>query len=397
MEELDGLLIANNSHRVRSRDMFMLMALWMEWYPSPITKTLYAVRPTGCVLVDQRDRVIGLQYTGESHSIVRAILNCPVDPRGFDIYVSRFPCSMCTKMMVQAGINKVYYFPAKDFEMDWNAYCTKQCQDNQLDEGLQRRRLEDLIKEKYELNINSVSRLVSNNPIAMSRFIPTWCDQYSEGILEDEGSGLELLWELDNSIAQLPPFVKQFAGLSIKFRKTIRAISYLKSRYLKTPRSIGTDEILENPAVYQHAIVLAHIAAKRTDDPKVGVGAVLVHSDGSYGSVGWNGYPKNADVLDYPQDGADDLVDQDALKYDYILHAEQNALLWRMRPARNLMDAVMVTTKMPCDECSPVMYDCGVRRVVANVQVPKSIDDPSRLRGLTYDKINKLIKHIWVF
>ena len=38
-------------------------------------------------------------------------------------------------------------------------------------------------------------------------------------------------------------------------------------------------------ALWQHAMVLAHIASKRTDDPKIGVGAVLVYADGSYGSV----------------------------------------------------------------------------------------------------------------
>jgi deoxycytidylate deaminase len=57
----------------------------------------------------------------------------------------------------------------------------------------------------------------------------------------------------------------------------------------------------------------------------------------------------------------------------------------------------MVTTKMPCDECSPVIYDCGIRNVVANTQLPKSKDDPARLRGLTYEKIGKLMTNIWVF
>jgi hypothetical protein len=65
----------------------------------------------------------------------------------------------------------------------------------------------------------------------------------------------------------------------------------------------------------------------------------------------------------------------------------------------------MVSTKMvtlhsndqPCDECSPVMYDCGVRKVVANVQLPKSPDDPARFRGLTYDKIKALIHEILLF
>ena len=83
----DTLLKANYQHRIRSRDMFMLTALWMELYPSTKHKTIHSVRPTGCVLVDQRDRIISLQYTGETHAIVRAILTSPVDPYGCDMYV----------------------------------------------------------------------------------------------------------------------------------------------------------------------------------------------------------------------------------------------------------------------------------------------------------------------
>jgi hypothetical protein len=67
--------------------MFMLTALWMEFYPTTEYKTVHSVRPTGCVLVDQRDRIISLQCTGESHAIVRAILKSPIDPHGCDMYV----------------------------------------------------------------------------------------------------------------------------------------------------------------------------------------------------------------------------------------------------------------------------------------------------------------------
>jgi dCMP deaminase len=145
-------------------------------------------------------------------------------------------------------------------------------------------------------------------------------------------------------------------------------------------------------------MVLAQIAAKRTDDPKVGVGAVLLDETQKYISVGWNGYPKKSQHLDYPHAGADDCVGDQELKYDYILHAEQNALLWRSPTGCKLSKGtVMVSTKMPCDECSPVMADCGVRQVVTVPQAPKAADDPARLRGLTYEKLSKLVTEISIF
>jgi deoxycytidylate deaminase len=154
--------------------------------------------------------------------------------------------------------------------------------------------------------------------------------------------------------------------LTVKFESTIHAINLLRTRY-STPLSKihGLEPSPSLTHIWQHAIILAHIAAKRTDDAKVGVGAVLVYPDGTYGSVGWNGYPKKADILDYPQAGADDILDYNLqeLKYDYILHAglkstyylEQNALLWRMQPGKSLEGCTVVSTKMVNHSCDLAM------------------------------------------
>ncbi len=61
-------------------------------------------------------------------------------------------------------------------------------------------------------------------------------------------------------------------------------------------------------------MVLAHIASRRTDDPKVGVGSVIIHAD-RYVSVGWNGFPRKAQNWDYPHGGADDEGFQLAIFY----------------------------------------------------------------------------------
>lgn len=121
------------------------------------------------------------------------------------------------------------------------------------------------------------------------------------------------------------PFTKYSAyqPLAHKFEDVMNAINILKQKYLHRPTCIlsrptpphtSSSQLHQDPAessvdskkeltdslsshlvlLWQHAIVLAHIASKRTDDPKIGVGAVLVYADGSYGSVGWNGYPKKA-------------------------------------------------------------------------------------------------------
>lgn len=82
----------------------------------------------GCVLVDDRRRVIGMGYNGfprgvsdcaeryehrptkymmVQHAEANAVLNAVVNPEGATAYVTHFPCANCAGMMIQAGIIKV--------------------------------------------------------------------------------------------------------------------------------------------------------------------------------------------------------------------------------------------------------------------------------------------------
>jgi deoxycytidylate deaminase len=301
------------------------------------------------------------------------------------------------KVMVQAGIRKVYYFPAKDWELDWFSPCHSE---TSLTD-------QEYAKEKEEKNKKSILRLVQNNPIALTLYIPQWISSEIPESFEAELKKLYTVppdfgWQLDEiHLAKSPGISDRWEIIHTRFQNTIMALYILEQKYKGNLTKLvnGKEESQDAyRSIYNHAIVLAQIAAKRTDDPKIGVGSVLINENGRYVSVGWNGYPKKSQNLDYPHAGADDLVDSDELKYDYILHAEQNALLWRNPTGLALSPkAIMVSTKMPCDECSPVMSDCGVRTVVTIPQAPKSKNDPARLRGLTYEKLSKLIENIFIF
>lgn len=206
--------------------------------------------------------------------------------------------------------------------------------------------------EKKEKNKRTVLRLISNNTTALTLYIPQWSHTHpyekfaDDSSCEDEVADfqdsrydkqfLDLgilqrddLWVLDESIGSTGGIASRWDTIKAKFARTLVAIDQLIQIYRVGVRSQTVDqEIVEGvqvecPLIIQHAIVLAHIAAKRTDDPKVGVGAVIIE-DGKYISVGWNGYPKKAQHLDYPSAGADDCVEDEDLKYDYILHAGNN-------------------------------------------------------------------------
>ncbi len=101
------------------------------------------------------------------------------------------------------------------------------------------------------------------------------------------------------------------------------------------------------------------------------------------------------------------MVADTELKYEYILHAgivfffsfiEQNALLYRIPPGKRFnKDTILVSTKMPCDECSPMIADLGIQNVYTNRQVMKKSNDPLKARGLSYQKVLRLIKNVYVF
>ena len=72
-------------------------------------------------------------------------------------------------------------------------------------------------------------------------------------------------------------------------------------------------------------ITLARFLAEQTDDPKRGVGAVIIQGNRKNRKVvglGWNGFPSKAVYGQFPRASDDDERMQDK-KYPYIIHAER--------------------------------------------------------------------------
>ncbi|KAJ3074228.1 Cytidine and dCMP deaminase domain-containing protein 1 [Podochytrium sp. JEL0797] len=307
---------------------------------------------TGAVLVDALGRVAAIERTGHSHAAVRCLMSCAGDVKALTLFIPQWD---------HGDIDSPTFLPP------------------------------------------SSPKASSSKPVKprVSPPVP------------------EHTWPLDPHLATSTGIARRFPVIQLKFARTCMALNAVAKRYHVRARGMEEwrarydsggggvgegvvelgkeDERAGVPVWARHAMVLAHIAAKRTDDPKLGVGSVLVDREGRYFSVGWNGYPKKSQHLDYPQAGADDSVEYEELKYDYILHSEQNALLWRNPPGVRMEDSWVVVTKLPCDECSPMLHDCGFQNCITIPQLPKHADDPARLRGLTYNRVVGLMKRVILF
>ena len=110
-----------------------------------------------------------------------------------------------------------------------------------------------------------------------------------------DSQSLEQSWTLDPLIASTPSIYPNYSQIKSRFRYTATVLQAINDRYQVSCKKIeyGRDAgFVESQEIWRHAMVLAHIASKRTDDPKVGVGAIVVSSSSKYVAVGWNGFPR---------------------------------------------------------------------------------------------------------
>lgn len=84
------------------------------------------------------------------------------------------------------------------------------------------------------------------------------------------------------------------------------------------------------------------------------VGAIIV-KDRMIISDGYNGTPSGFENC---------CEDHDGLTKWYVLHAEANAILKVARSTQTCTDATLYITMSPCKDCSKLIFQSGIKRVV---------------------------------
>jgi dCMP deaminase len=84
------------------------------------------------------------------------------------------------------------------------------------------------------------------------------------------------------------------------------------------------------------------------------VGALIV-KEGMIISDGYNGTPTG-----FPND----CEDAEGLTFWYVLHAEANAIMKVARSTNNASNATLYLTHSPCKECSKLILQAGIKRLV---------------------------------
>ena len=100
---------------------------------------------------------------------------------------------------------------------------------------------------------------------------------------------------------------------------------------------------------------MARAAATRSKDPNTNVGAVIVDEDHSVIETGYNGFAPRIKETEERW--------QRPLKYDYVIHAEQNAIGRAAKAGKRTNGAHIYVTHFPCKECAKMIIAAGIKHV----------------------------------
>jgi len=114
-------------------------------------------------------------------------------------------------------------------------------------------------------------------------------------------------------------------------------------------------------------IDIAFKCAIRSHDTQTKHGCVLVNKDNEIISTGYNGLPRRINDKLLPNTRPD--------KYDWMIHAEANAVYSCARQGKSTQNCTAYVTGHPCLNCLLLMWQVGIRYIVHAGQKSKMMED----------------------
>ncbi|CAN9498184.1 unnamed protein product [Ophioblennius macclurei] len=423
--------------RLSKENLFTLLSLWMELFPQDQSEEDENNKIRGLGLVVVRDRrVVGLHCSGaDLHAGQAAIIQHGARLADCQLYFSRRPCATCLKMIINAGVSQISFWPG-DPEVSMitsasgNHLHSFSC--NVTEEAAQ----DAVATEK--LKSNSCSRIgVLLQPLApgLLQFViesSRDCDFIEKMTDDDPELKAEEVFNRERR-RHMEDFSRQFlvstsqqhqeilhhmglenfciepyfTGLRHNMRELVEVLAAVAAQMPQQDYSFHREQLSSHPSsqeevaqkIVRHCIIQASLLVYRTEDPKVGVGAVIWAKGQSVGcsgtgclslvGCGYNAYPAGSLYAEYPQMD-DKQEDRQRRKYRYIVHAEQNALTFRTRDIKPGEPTMLFVTKCPCDECIPLIRGAGITHIYTSDQDrDKDKGDISYRRFSSLKNINK--------
>ena len=363
---------ADRDFRISKENLYMVIAKHMEEFPVE-REDIGEFKRVGAVLVLPNDMIYAVDSSRNGvHGVARLLMAHQDTLKDCKVFVSRKPCSLCTKLLVQSKVKRVFYLPIEP-EYDY----------------LRHRKGKNAADFKHETS--HVDELFKVSSIGQSVFVPSLGQEVTDVAESKEKTPektrnakqkdlmkkywnykwikdvrLKLPWPAfdknmkDQVKEDFKSITKWMAHVLIKSEigDSFEALTRKESKSFDPCRN----ELEGRQAI--HLMKLAFFLAERTDDPRKGVGAVIINRDKDIVGLGWNGFPTKSLYGEFPRPSDKDVPvgSRADKKYPYIIHAEQNALL--LRNTKNIVDSTLIVTMTPCDECTPLIEMQGIKTVV---------------------------------
>ncbi len=105
---------------------------------------------------------------------------------------------------------------------------------------------------------------------------------------------------------------------------------------------------------------MVYLVSSKSKDNRTKIGAVLVR-DRRMVSAGFNGFPEGVD------DDVEERYER-PLKYEYVVHAEHNAVLQCAFSTQSSEGTILYTNGVPCGGCAKAVLQGKIQEVVVHVQ-----------------------------
>lgn len=425
--------------RLSKGNLFTLLSLWMELFPQERTEQDSGqINSVGLVVVKD-SKVVGLHSSSsELHAGQAAILRHGATLSDSSLYFSRRPCATCLKMLINAGVSQICFWPG---DPEVSMLRDHRPSENSSSHDASGR----CISEEAALDALAADTLKSNcrahvcvplRPLepGLAQFVSETSrdGDFMERIAQDEpGLDVEQLYNRERvralgclssrfllrspqehqrilSLMKLETFCVEpyFSGLRDNMGELVQVLSAVVAGVPKY-KSYGFHRWRSDAALSQsepvsdeealHCMVQATILALRTEDPKVGVGAVIwakAEETGglSFVGCGFNAYLSGSQFNEYPRMD-DKQEDRQRRKYRYIIHAEQNALTFRTREIKRSEPTLLFVNKCPCDECVPLIRAAGISHVFTTDQDQGK--DKGDISYLRFTHLRTVHKYCW--
>lgn len=133
--------------------------------------------------------------------------------------------------------------------------------------------------------------------------------------------------------------------------------TYLNNFYKEMEQIDRENEIAQHqksrPTWDEMYMEIAEVVAKRSKDPHTKVGAVIVKDNHILG-IGYNAEPRG---FSYNFDW------NSSEKYDYVIHAELNAIANATFFGNSIVGSIIYLTLSPCHECMKLLIQYGIETV----------------------------------